>query len=447
MTRNRLAAWVCLALALLLLVVIIVTAAIREAAALTLDDPADRVVYTLARQSLEAGSLDQGYKLLLILEHRNRDDRELQVLLARTEVARRQIAAAVERLERLAEAEPGWPRPRIELALAWAADEQWRKAKAILIAELGRDPPRKVRRNLERMIRGLEDKQTFLARFNVGIAPGTNVNSGSSAATVDFGGVPLTLNDDAKQQQGFRAEFGIGGTMRSQWRNDTRLVFSIDAYHSEPLQAVGDPNSNVRFTGGARIRGAKGGAFTGITIRPWYYDNALLRHERHIFVAPYRTLTPRFGLFGRLAIGEGDVNNSIARDFREWDLSVGPSIAFGETGRLYISGLFRDRNAEDDVFSYLRRGLNVTAVAAPWNGWRVRVSGEITRDVHKDFNSIFGARQEDLVRSARIAFTKTGTVLWGVSPTLGISHSRVESTIDLFDRKSTSLILGVGLPY
>lgn len=443
---NRLAALLCLALALLLLAAIIIVAAIRQAEA-ALENPGDRLALEVANQEFRAGRLDEGYKILLILEHRNPDDRELQVLLARAQVARKEIAPAIERLERLAGAEPGWPRPRIELALAWAAGEQWRKAKAVLIAELGRDPPREVRRNLERMIRGLEDKQTFLARFNVGVAPDTNINSGSSSSTVDFGGVPLTLNDDAKQQQGLRAEFGIGGTMRSQWRGDTRLVFSIDAYHSEPLQALGDPNSNIRFTGGVRLRGTKGGAFTGITIRPWYFDNELLRHERHIFVAPYRSLTPRFGLFGRIAIGDGDVNNSIARDFREWDLSAGPTIGFGETGRLYLSFLFRDRNAEDDVFSYIRRGLNATAGATPWNGWRVRVTGEITRDVHKDFNLIFGARQEDLVRSARIVFTKTGTVLWGVSPTFGISHSRVESNIDLFDRDSTSLILGVGLPY
>lgn len=447
MTSNRLAAPLCLLLAAPLIAVIAICATPRPAEALALDKPADRLLYAMAVQSLEAGSLDQGYELLLVLEHRNPDDRELQVLLARTEVARKDIPAAVARLQRVADAHPDWPRPRIELALAHAAAEDWGEAKAILIAELGRDPPRKVRRNLERMIRGLEDKQTFLTRFSVGVVPDSNVNAGSSASTVNFGGVPLSLNDDAKQQEGLRAEFGLGGTVRSRWRDGARLLLSVDALHSEPLQAVGDPNSNVRFTGAVRMRGRKGGALTGITIRPWYFNNEKLRHERHIFFAPHRAVTRRLGLFGRFAIGDGEVNNSIARNFEEWNISVGPSIGIGETGRLYLSGLYRDRNAEDDVFSFIRRGVNVTIVAAPWSGWRMRLAGEVTRDVYDDFNFVFGARQEDLVHSARIVFTKTGTVWWGFSPTFGIGYSRVESTIDLFDRDSTSVILGIGLPY
>ena len=447
MTRNRLLSRLCLFLAALLIAVIAAFAVFGRADAGPLDDPADRLIHDIAVNSLKAGSLDQGYKLLLILERRHPQDRELQVLIARTEVARKNTDLAIRRLEMLAGRHPDWPRPRIELALAHAAAKDWGAAKAVLIAELGKNPPPKVRRNLERMIRGLEDRQTFLTRYSVGVVPDSNVNAGSSASSVDFGGLPLTLSDDAKEQQGFRAEIGAGVTLRTPWRDDVRLEASIDAYHSEPLQAVGDPNSNVRLVAAARVRGQKGGFRTGLEIRPYFYDNEKLRHERHVFIEPYRIITPRLALFGRFAFGDGEVNNSTARDFSEWDAQIGPSIGIGETGRLSLSGLFRDRSAEDDVYSYIRRGLNITATAAPWNGWRVKLSGEITRDVYEDFSFVYGTRQEDLTRSARIEFTHTGMVLWGLSPTFGIGHSRTESSIDLYDRDSTSLILGVGLPY
>ncbi len=407
----------------------------------------DRIALALARRKLAEGKPLEARRILAILEHRRPQDRDVQILIAQAEIMLGNPDAAIQRLEALRDLHPDWPRPRVELALAHAAAGNVRKAKAILIAELGKDPPPHVRRNIEAAIRAIEDGQTFLPRFNIGVNPDSNVNAGSSADSVNFGGVPLSLNDDAKQQQGLRAEFGIGGSLRSQWRENVRLEASVDAYHSEPLQAVGDPNSNVIFAGAVRTRSRKTSTRTGIAIQPYFYNNEKLRHERHIFFEAYRAITPRFGLFGRFAFGDGAVNNSDAQDFSEWDASIGPSIRVGDTGWLYLSFLFRDRSAEDDVFSYIRRGLNVTAVAAPWNGWRMRVSGEITRDVYEDFNLAYGVQQEDLVRSARIEFTKTGTVLWGFSPKFGIGHSRVESTIDLYDRDSTSLILGVGLPY
>lgn len=447
MTRNRLFSRLCLFLAALLIAAIATYAMLGPAKAVSFDSAADQFVLVLAEKHIQAHRYDDAYKILLVLEHRHPNNRDLQLLIARTEIRRKDTDLAIRRLKLLSKQHPDWPRPRIELAVAHAAAEDWGEAKAVLIAELGKDPPRKVRRNIERMIRGLEDKQTFLMRYSVGVAPDSNVNAGSSADSVNFGGVPLSLNDDAKQQQGLRAEFYVGGTARTQWRENVRLLASIDAWHSEPLQAVGDPNGNVRMVGGARIRGQKTSTFTGLEIRPYIYNNEHLRTERHIFFEPYRAVNPRLGLFGRFAFGDGKVNNSIARDFSEWDVKIGPSIAFGDTGRLLVSGLFRDRSAEDDVFSYIRRGLNVTATASPWNGWRMRISGEVTRDVYEDFSFVYGTTQEDLVRSARITFTKTGTVWWGFSPTFGIGHSRVESTIDLFDRDSTSLILGVGLPY
>lgn len=439
--------WIALTVAALLIAPIAGLAAINGAKAGTLDDPADQAVYAIARQSLEQGKLDQGYKLLLILEARNPDDRELQILLAQAEMARKDNDAAIRRLKLLAARERDWPRPRIELARAYMAAERWRDANKILVAELGRDPPEVVRRNIERMARAVADKRSFVGRFSFGLVPDSNINSGSSADNIEYLGLPFTLSDDAKAQEGVRADISIGGTLRTQWRDNTRLEASLDAAHSEPLGDEGVPDSNLRLEVAARGRGPNGSFKTGIAVQPFYFDGNLIRIERSIFLQPARRITGRHYAVGSVTLTEGKVNNSDARDFRQWEATIGPSLGFGETGRLQLTGLIGHRNAEDDVFSFLRRGVSLKVGASPWNGWRLNLKGSITRDVYEDFNVPFGRRQEDLTGEASFSVTRTGWVFFGVSPRLGVRWSETRSTIDLYDRDSIAFTAGLAMPY
>lgn len=441
------AKWIVLGGAVLLIAAIVVTALINSARAGALTNPGDAALYSIARQSLEQGKLDQGYKLLLVLEKRNPDDRELQILLAEVEVARKDIEGAIARLKRLAEKEPDWPRPRIELAKAYMADERWRDAKNILVAELGRDPPEQVRRNIERLARAVEDKQSFVGRFSFGLAPDSNINNGSNADNIEYLGLPFTLSDDAKAQEGVRADISIGGTLRTQWRDNTRLEASLDAAHSEPLGDEGVPDSNLRLEFAARGRGPNGSFKTGIAVQPFYFDGDLNRTERSIFLQPARRITGRHYAVGGITLTEGRVNNSEARDFRQWEATIGPSLGFGETGRLQLTGIVGHRNAEDNVFSFLRRGVSLKAGAAPWNGWRLNLKGAITHDAYEDFNVPFGRRQEDLTNTAGIGVTRTAWVFFGMSPQLGLRWSETRSSIDLYDRDSIALTFGLALPY
>lgn len=441
------AKWVLLGGAVLLIVAIVVTALINGARAGALTDPGDAAVYSIARQSLERGKLDQGYKLLLVLERRNPDDRELQILLAQAEVAREDNDAAIGRLQRLAEREPDWPRPRIELAKAHMAAERWRDAKKILVAELGRDPPEDVRRNIERLARAVEDKQSFVGRFSFGLAPESNINNGSNADSIEYLGLPFTLSDEAKAQEGVRADVSIGGTLRTQWRDNTRLEASLDAAHSEPLGDEGAPDSNVRLEAAARGRGPNGSFKTGIAVQPFYFDGDLIRVERSVFLQPVRRITGQHYAVGGITLIQGAVNNSEAHDFHQWEATIGPSLGFGETGRLQITGIVGRRNAEDDVFSFLRRGLSLKAGASPWSGWRLNLKGAITRDVYEDFNFPFGRRQEDLTTEAGASVTRTGWVFFGLSPQIGMRWSETRSTIDLYDRDSIAFTAGLTLPY
>lgn len=419
----------------------------RPGAVVLPPEQGDRVALGVAKQMLKEGRYADAYQILLILERRRPEERELQVLIAQVEVALEKPDSAVARLEALAAKHPDWPRPRVELALAHAAAGNIRTAKAILVAELGKDPPEHVRRNIEAAIRALEDQQTFVGRFDLNVAPDSNITGGTYNETVSFMGLPFTLNDDAKQQEGVRGTISLGGTLRTPWKEDTRIELGVDGTHSEPLGDKGTPSSNLQATLSARIRGPKGTLRTGFRVQPFYWDNALQRIEHGIFAEGGRRIDGPFAMVGSVTLTEGDVAGDALRDFRQWETSLGPALSLGRTTRLQVQGVLGRRNAEDELYSFLRRGLSVGMVASPINGWRVSFDGSLTRDVYGDYSVFFGARQEDLTAAASLQTVWTGVVVLGVSPSLNLGYSETRSTIDLYDRRSVSFGLGLALPY
>lgn len=407
----------------------------------------DQVALAVAQKLLAEGQIAEAYRILRILEQHRPDEPELQVLIAQVEVALGQPQAAIARLEVLRDRLPDWPRPRIELAMAHAAAGNIRTAKAILVAELGKNPPEHVRRNIEAAIRGLEDRQTFVGRFDVGVAPDSNITGGTYNDTVRFFGLPFTLNDDAKQQEGVRGTISAGGTARTPWDGNTRIELGIDATHSEPLGRVGTPSSNAKGTLAVRLRGPKGRVRAGIAVQPSFWDNKLQRTEQSVFAEGGRSLGGPLTMTGSVTLTQGDIAHETLRDFRQWETSAGPSIALGQTTALQIQGVFGDRNAEAELYSFLRRGLSISLASSPANGWRMSVNGSLTRDVYKDYAVFFGARQEDLTAATNLQVVKTGWVLFGVSPSFNLGYSETRSSIDLYDKRSVTFGLGLALPY
>ncbi|MDH5556353.1 MAG: tetratricopeptide repeat protein [Alphaproteobacteria bacterium] len=407
----------------------------------------DRMALEIAQRLLAERKFDEAYEILLILARRRPDERDLQILIAQTEVALGQPKAAISRLEALRDKHPDWPRPRVELALAHAAAGNIRTAKAILVAELGKNPPEHVRQNIESAIRSLEDKQTFVGRFDVGVAPDSNITGGTYNDTVNFFGLPFTLNDDAKQQEGVRGTISAGGTMRTPWDQNTRIELGIDAVHSEPLGSKGTPSSNVRATLAARVRMPKGSMRTGLAVQPFYVDNKLQRIEQSVFAEGGRLIAGPLTLTGSVTLSDGDVAHDILRDYQQWETSFGPSIGLGKSTNLQLQGVFGDRNAEDDLYSFLRRGLSMNLSTRPANGWRATLGGSLTRDVYRDYSVFFGARQEDLTASANMEVVWAGLVFMGLSPSFNLGYSETRSTINLYDRRSVNFGLGFALPY
>jgi hypothetical protein len=407
----------------------------------------ERILAALATELLAAGRLEEAFKVLLALEARMPDDRELQISLAKVEVGLGRYDAAIRRLTVLAGQQPAWPRPRVELALAYEAAGRLSDARAVLIDELGRDPPPTVRRNLQARIRAIEDRMPFLGRFSFGVVPDSNITGGTYNSSVQFLGLPFQINDDAKARSGVHADVAVGGTLRTAWRENTRLLASIDAGHSQPLTKAGSPRSNARLAFGAMARGAEWSLLTGIAAQPFLENGELERREYSWFGAAGRHIAGPVEFGGSLVLTQGDYPDFRDRDFDQWETSIGPKVRIGHTANLQFGGIFGSRNAEVDVYSYCRRGGFAGVTVAPGNGYRFMVTAAIVRDNYREIAFGFDRLQKDVTTVAKARLVKGDLVIAGFSPTIGVGYNETRSTIDIFDKRGYSIELGFARPY
>jgi hypothetical protein len=407
----------------------------------------DHILRSLAAELIARGRPGEALNILLILEARLPDDRDLQIAIAHTEVSLGKYDQAIHRLNILGEQHPDWPRPRVELALAYEVAGQLSAARAVLIDELGRDPPPPVRRNLEGRIRSLEDRMLFVGRFSIGVIPDSNVTDGTHNDSVEFLGLPFQINDDAKAKSGVHVDIAVGGTIRTAWRENTRLMASIDLQHSQPLTKAGTPATNARLALGMMVRRTKWSMLTGVAVRPFAENGELDRHEYSWFATGGRHLGGPVGLGGGLILTRGIHAGNPDRDFAQWEIAIGPRIRFGQSTVFQLAGIIGDRNAEVDTFSYERLGGSAGLVVVPGNGYRFLLSGAKIRDRYKEIPFGFDRLQEDLITIVTARLVKGDLVIGGFSPSIGVAYNETRSSIDIYDKRGFSFELGLARPY
>jgi tetratricopeptide (TPR) repeat protein len=407
----------------------------------------EHILRRLAADLIAKGKPGEALNVLLSLEAVRPEDRDLQVVIAQTEVRLGRYDAAASRLKALGERHPDWARPRVELALAYEAAGRLADARTVLVDELGRNPPSTIRRNLESRIRAIEDRMPFIGRFSIGVIPDSNVTDGTHNSTVEFLGLPFQVNDDAKAKSGVRADIAIGGTTRTAWRQDTRLLASIDLEHSQPLTKAGTPATNARLAMAALARGMKWRLLTGVAVQPFAQKGELDRREYSWFAAAGRHLAGSLGLGGSLVLTKGAYAMNADRDFEQWEAAIGPRMTLGQSVILQFDGILGQRNAEVDIYSYDRHGGSARLVVVPGNGYRIMMGGAVIRDRYQEIAFGFDRLQKDLITVATARLVNGNTVIGGFSPSIGVGYSEVRSSIDIHDKRGYSIELGLARPY
>jgi hypothetical protein len=166
-----------------------------------------------AEAALMRGAPSEALAILDGLDQGESDD-PLQILflegLAAMDAG--QYQRAIRALEAMVTAVPDLPRPRLELARAYflAGDDGNALRQFELVTGGITDPA--VLDTIERFLAEIEARRTLWYSFSIGLAPDTNINAATDAATVDlaFIGLPFDVPADARAQSGTGLETSIG---------------------------------------------------------------------------------------------------------------------------------------------------------------------------------------------------------------------------------------------
>lgn len=149
---------------------------------------------------LQENRFDEAYVLLAEIHAESPEDVQAEFMLGMAAMKLGKNDEAVSHFEDILADNPDFPRVRLELARAYAANGDTQRARGEFKKVLETDLPPQVRENVNRFLALLEDGHGLNAWISIGYLYDDNVNAGPDTDQVTFFGLPFALDTAAKQQ-------------------------------------------------------------------------------------------------------------------------------------------------------------------------------------------------------------------------------------------------------
>jgi outer membrane protein len=186
-----------------------------------------------ADRLVAANRFDDAAPLLAALEATPQFAMERRFLLGYSSMETGKTDDAIKHFRAALAIRPDQTRVRLELARALeskgklgSADYQYR------LAEEDGSLPDEVLRTVHSSRGLLRDRRNWSTRFEIGIAPDSNINNGTNAESVDinFGPfqVPVSLDGDARRKTGIGQSANVSTTYRTSLSGRTKLLIDAD---------------------------------------------------------------------------------------------------------------------------------------------------------------------------------------------------------------------------
>ena len=293
----------------------------------------------------------------------------------------------------------------------------------------------------------LRDAREYSFNVDLGFAPDSNITNGTNAETVDasFGNlvIPLTLDESARRKSGLGQTASLGGSARLDLGETSRLLIDANGqivnyggktYDDIAIQlAVGpeltlndDLRVSLQATGNQRWFGGKR-ATTGGGIRAGM--QLTIDDDQ------------RLGL--TLETGKNDSGFATAYDgwqfgaYATYERVVGKSLIGAAT-------LFARRESLNSAsYSSTEVGGNLGLGGELPLGLSASISGGVSRALSDAPLALFGSdARADWRLNGRATLGLRSLRMWGFSPSVTYSFSKISSTLSLYDSNRHKLRLG-----
>lgn len=416
--------------------------------------PEDKLMRATARLALQAGDFQTADTLSAALL--SNDVQDADAWLIRAAVAR-----ATGRVDVWAEAsaaaydaaETDFQRFDAAMMAAQAAAQQERYTTSqFWLRRADQYAPQGAQNAVAQAYRQVSALNPLSLQLSFGFTPSNNVNDGGDVTTIEIGGLPFSLGDDAQPLGGYEATTGISLSYRlsSSKTQETQALLDIfgkkvwldsEAKDIAPTAdgsdydygaiIVGLRNSRLIWPdwGPSQITGLIGQSWSGGAKQALWSE---LRLSQDVRQGNGKVL--RFGVS--------------ARDENRNDDPISDSVALGvsvdwtgasDAGRpLSLGASAKTTRSDSGAIDSVTYGVSAAKSLPDWGAIQPRLTANLeTRDFSKWVTTPDGRRDDSL--RLRLNIVHPEWKLYGFVPQASLTARRVWSNVDIYDRNSLSL--------
>ncbi|MGB0498886.1 MAG: surface lipoprotein assembly modifier [Rubricella sp.] len=391
---------------------------------------------------IDAGEFETAQALLVRSEFTEGDTPfQAAYLQARILAATGNLEEAEAVLRRILELRPEFDRVRYDLAQVLAAQGNAEGAAFHLSILSEGVETTDERAQLEALIDRLGGQGGISFGGSLGILPSTNINSGTSATTINIGGLPFVISEDSRETSGVGLE--LGANMRASWP----LGEALTAYAAGSVTLNDYEETRFdRFVLDTRIGLLIGERSRRTTVeaigdRRWL-DYEDLDYGLGFRVGHRRALSPRWTVNGEFSSIRRVTHESPGSAIRTNTLSLRLDRRLSATAGVHATIIHDWATADErDHFAYSGGSIAFGGYRAFGGGFTV--GGEIRTGL-RDYDDIFPSQtfaREDRFSEASISVLSSRFEVFGAAPRLGVTHTVQSSNVPFYDYTRTELEL------
>ncbi len=396
---------------------------------------------------LREGRAQAAYDLLLPRHAADKGDTETAFLLGQAAQQLNRPEEAARLYEGILGKNKNLPRVRLELARAYAALGETKKAKDQFLAVLSDSPPPLVGENIGKYMASMEARKNWNVRVNAGYLYDSNVNAGPTARTVLMFGAPFRLSDDSREKsaQGYTAGVDAGHLLEL----TPALALQSDAGYSRAryFGLHGFDSDSFSVSAGPTLRG-KG----FILSAPALFENVRIGHARYNYayglapqvMVPFsERLTASASLVLQKKyyfVGGGLRNGPV------WSVSAGAKYYYRRDAFVQASFRHAAEGTRADYLDNASNGLNLGWYSSlPW-GLSLYAGPGISYTRYAEKEAAYDERRKDAQYSAVLNLSRDFPAA-GLSATAGCTLTRNDSNLGLYDYVRRQLSAGLSMAF
>jgi outer membrane protein len=347
------------------------------------------------------------------------------------------LALAEETFRKILNEDPLQTRVRLELARVMLLSGKEGAANYhFRLAQQDEDLPEEIRKTVSGIRGILRNNRAWNLNFDVGIAPDTNINSATSAESVNvnFGPfqLPLTLDENARKKSGIGQTAGFSAGLRIKATDKVALLLDSDVRAVNYAGEVAD-NYQLQLAAGPELRLGESASVSlqAIGEQRWYGgQRANTDFGGRIAFQHALSAGQRIGL----AIDGRNTSSGFSEAYSGWQ--VGGNVTYEQiVARSFIASasLFGRRDLlESEAFSNVSYGASLGIGGELPLGINAGVSGNISQAVFDAPILVYSPdRRKDLRLYGRAYMGIRAFKLLGFSPSIEYNFSQVDSNHEI----------------